>query len=273
MTSRMYYPVMTALCSALLLTGCGSAKTVTNSKKVTGPTVRLTLAPVTQPTPGHDTLVYAKLTHNDGLYVLNDNDLQTVHTKKFHLLVIDPTLTDYQHIHPATTSTPGLYSFHFTPKLAGGYRAWADITPVETNTQEFVWQDLGNPDGININKTPSSEALTGGYRFSLSFDTPPVSGQTSTGTITITGTGGTPVTSLEPVMGAYGHIVGFYDDFRTIVHTHPMGAEPQNVSDRGGPKLTFHIEPEKDGFIKLFAQVKINGKELFAPFGVVVNKP
>lgn len=66
------------------------------------------------------------------------------------------------------------------------------------------------------------------------------------------------------------HIVGFADDYRSVLHVHPMGVRA-DPSERGGPRLDFHIEPAKPGFVKLFAQVRIGGKDLFAPFGMVVK--
>ena len=50
-----------------------------------------------------------------------------------------------------------------------------------------------------------------------------------------------------------------------------MGAEPSKNSDRGGPELDFHIEPNKSGFWKIWVQVKAKGKDLFIPFGVNVK--
>lgn len=265
-------PFFLALCCALSLPACDSQifeppKVATEVKQ----TVRLTLVPQRRLQRGKEVDVYAKLTSNEGLYILNENDLKTVHGEKFHLLVVDPTLTDYQHIHPVPTATPGLYHFTFTPKLTGGYRAWANITPVATGIQEHPYTDMGNPQGINIAKTEKYDVWAGGYHFRLSFDKEPVSGEASVGTITITDASGRPVTALEPIMGAYGHIVGFQDDFRTIVHIHPMGREPNDKGDRGGPTLTFHLEPERAGFIKLFAQVRMAGKDVFVPFGVNVR--
>ena len=92
------------------------------------------------------------------------------------------------------------------------------------------------------------------------------------GTIIATDSKGNKVTSLQPLMGAFSHIVGFYEDYYTIVHTHPMGEEPRNDTDRSGPELTFHLMPVKSGFIKLFAHVKIGNKELYVPFGVNIAK-
>jgi hypothetical protein len=79
------------------------------------------------------------------------------------------------------------------------------------------------------------------------------------------------VHNLAPVMRSYAHIVGFNADFKSFLHTHLLGKEPIRVSDRGGPLLEFHVNPNQIGFIKLFAQVKIKGKEIFVPFGIVVN--
>ena len=82
---------------------------------------------------------------------------------------------------------------------------------------------------------------------------------------------GQPVNFLEPVMGAFAHMVGFYEDYETIAHIHPMGAEPTKDTERGGPTLRFHIEPEQAGYLKLFAQVQIDGKQVFAPFSILVK--
>lgn len=72
-------------------------------------------------------------------------------------------------------------------------------------------------------------------------------------------------------MEAFAHIFGFFDDRQTVVHIHSIGEEPSKATDKGGPELQFHIMPKKAGFIKLFVQVSINGKELFLPFGIVVK--
>lgn len=234
------------------------------------PTVSLELAPSQELRPGKPVDVTLRLRRfTDGL-TLSQSDLKTVHTEKLHLLIADATLTDYQHIHPEPSPTPGVYAFTFTPTQPGGYKVWADITPADTGKQEFVPAILSEPAQARIAKTVSQAASAGGYHFSLSFDAPPARGKASMGSIRITDAGGKPVNTLQPVMGAFAHIVGFYGDFEHIVHIHPMGTEPEKPTDRGGPELAFHIEPQQAGFIKLFAQVNIGGKEIFAPFGVEV---
>ena len=232
---------------------------------------KLELTPQSKIEKGKEITVIAKLTDAETGKPLSYASLKTVHTEKFHLLVVDPSLSDYHHIHPQPTQKPGIYQFSFTPHLANGYRAWADITP-KKGEHHYVLAHLGTPEYASIDKTISHKATAGGNHYALSFDQAPAVGQASMGEITITDAAGAPVTSLEPVMGAFAHIVGFYDDAKSVVHIHPMGDEPTKATDRGGPTLSFHLEPAKAGFIKLFAQVKINGKEQFVPFGVQVRE-
>ncbi len=221
---------------------------------------------------GNKTRVTIKLM-KDGKPLTLD-DLKKVHMKKLHVLVIDDTLEDYVHVHPQKLSEAGTYEFEFRPKKKGTYRMWADITPVSTDAQEFVMADIIDVKDAKpeINKTASLTSTVKDYTFKLSFDTPTLSaGKAAMGKITVTDKDGKPVTDLQPVMGAYSHIVGFSDDFSTIAHMHPMGTDPKAKTDRGGPELSFHMEPAKAGFTKLFAQVKINGKNVYAPFGVTVQ--
>ncbi len=232
------------------------------------PSIALILSPERMPDPGKSARVVAELT-KDGK-PLTEDELRTVHTKKFHLLVIDPTFTDYQHLHPEPTHTPGGYLFTFTPKLKGGYRAWADVTPMDGN-QEFAMADLGKPAAAHLGAPPSDKAIVQGYRFGLSFDETPAEGEEIMGNITVLDKNGKEVRTLEPVMGAFAHIVGFYDDYETVVHTHAMGDEPESDADRAGPTVMFHLAPEQAGMLRLFAQFKINGQEIFAPFTVKIE--
>ena len=72
-------------------------------------------------------------------------------------------------------------------------------------------------------------------------------------------------------MGAFAHVVGFETDLKTILHIHPMGAEPTVSTDRGGPSLMFHLQPENPGLIRLFAQVQVDEHPVYARFGLNVQ--
>lgn len=223
-------------------------------------------------------LVFVKLTDIKSNKPITFNDLVEIHTKKFHLLIIDNLLIDYSHVHPVETATPGIYQFEWQPNFKNAsYRAWADLLPTHTNTQEYATVDLTSPQTVKRikNSVPHRtvlESTVDGYRFKLTFDKMPLlAGQAAMGEIDVTDAQGHPVHILEPIMGAYAHIVGFNEDFKTVTHVHPLGKEPKSSTERGGPQLKFHIEPNKAGFIKMFAQVQIKGKVLYVPFAFTVK--
>lgn len=200
------------------------------------------------------------------------NNLKTVHTKKIHLMVIDPTLTDYHHIHPVADSKNKDFVFKFIPKMNGMYQIWVDITPFATDKQVFLKTEIGHSSQKPfINKKVNLNAHVGPYQFDLKLDSDVQVGKPSMATIQVT-KDGKSFNELEPVMGAFAHVVGFNADYTSIMHIHPMGKEPKDDSERGGSQLMFHLEPQKAGFVKLFAQFRINGKDIYAPFGIFVSR-
>ncbi|MBX9977032.1 MAG: hypothetical protein K2X98_02130 [Alphaproteobacteria bacterium] len=219
-------------------------------------------------------VVRIKLTRTKDNTPVTLDTLKEVHTEKIHLLIIDDTLRDYTHVHPKATDEPGVYTFDWHPKTQGSYRMWADLFPLSSGKQEYALTDLVVKDDIQqtVDRTLSTKATINNYSFTLSFDTPQLtSGKAVMGKISITNTKGEPAKNLEPIMGAFAHIVGFSEDMNTVVHMHPMGEEPTKTKDRGGPDLQFHMEPTTPGFIKLFAQLIMDGKEMFIPFGIYVK--
>jgi len=199
--------------------------------------------------------------------------LKEAHTEKIHVLIIDPTLSDYHHEHPVAGATPGEYQFSFTPRTAGPYRMWADVVPAETDKQEYVIADIGGTASADEipNRSPTLTATVEGLTYTVTFEGPLKADAATLGRLTVKDANGTVFPLLEPIMGAYAHLVGFSEDFKTIAHLHPMGEEPKSPSERGTGELQFHIEPEKAGLLRLFAQVQIGGESKFVPFTLSVE--
>lgn len=221
---------------------------------------------------GQENTLTLKLTDAEGKPVTTKG-LQEVHTKKVHLLVVDETLGDYHHLHPTESAEAGTYTTSFTPKKEGTYKVWVNVVPVGMS-QQYVPVELKGEKPCTescIEKTVITEGEQDGLKASLSFEKPLMVGSADLGKISITDDEGKPVTDLEPVMGAFAHIVAFYDDFATVAHVHPMGEEPKSDDQRGGPELSFHLEPEKAGFLKIYVQVKRGGKDIFIPMGVNIE--
>ncbi len=210
-----------------------------------------------------------------GVGPVGPEELMVMHTQPLHLLIEEPGLADYHHEHPVPTGVPGEYVFSFTPEKTAPYRVWADIVPMATGIQELPFADLpsaGTPAGIS-ERTPSFTSTVDGFTFTLALSnggTQPVANQTSRLAITITDREGKPVTRLEPVMQSFAHLVGFYEDFQTVVHIHPTGGDILREDLRGGPALGFKFFPPKPGFVRLYCQVKVDGAMLFASFGLSV---
>jgi hypothetical protein len=212
----------------------------------------------------------------DGRPVTAD-DLLVVHTQKIHLLIVDETLTDYHHEHPVPVEPPGTFSFAFTPRKPGKYRVFADIVPRESNVQEYAMCDLsgGAEPGGAVDKHGSPTACGAGrLRFSLIWNTgglPLRAQQSVNAMITVTDENGKPFTQLEPVMGTYSHLVAFHEDHKTVLHIHPVGAEPQKPEDRGGPRFMVRFWAPKPGFYRLYVQVQMDGRQWFTPFALNVD--
>jgi len=233
------------------------------------PTVQLTFISTKSPQAGISVPVVVKLATKDGKPVTSA-DLELAHTKLVHLLIVDAGLTSYTHEHPVETA-PGEWSFTFNPKAGGAYTVFADLVPKATGRQEYA-KTVATVAGparaldTSLNLTTTVD----GYRFDLKIpaDEPLTAGAASLIGVHVTKPDGTSATNLEPIMAAFAHGVGFTADLSGVLHVHPMGKEPEMDSERGGPDLSFHLQPAMPGFFKFYVQVQIDGQSKFAGFGL-----
>ena len=198
------------------------------------------------------------------------SDLEETHTRKIHLLISDITETDYHHEHPEPAGD-GEYAFSFTPQRPDAYRVWADLRPVRTHVQQYsvanipssAWRQAKLPE----NEAENRRAEIDGYKFELSFEKDVIHERdTVAGKLRVTEPDGQPCKKLGVVMGAFGHFVGFGDEFVTVLHLHPTGPPITDPEARSGPELPFYFRSNKTGLFRLFAQVKIEGKDFFPRF-------
>jgi len=148
------------------------------------------------------------------------------------------------------------------------------LRPLPFGLQEYdktLIAGTGEPEPVsdkNIRLVADSE----GFHFELSLEKGEIkAGEITNARLRVT-LDGKGFSQLEPVMNAFAHLVGFHEDGETVLHMHPIGAPIVNESDRGGPVLEFKIFVTKPGFTRLFAQVQIEGRQVFAPFGIQVLK-
>jgi len=200
---------------------------------------------------------------------LTPDDLLVTHTRRLHLLVIDPTLQDYQHVHPEWDTAIQGWRFTFLPRYAGLYRLFADFTPVATGRGLYASADLTVTRGAEPLPSPPAPAWTheaDGYLFELHPAGLPIrTGRPVELAFTITRAGG-GVVPLEPVMGAYAHLVAFDEARSGFAHLHPVQTDLAQRPDQVRPTLSFKVTIPQPGRYVIWSQVKIGGRERFAPF-------
>jgi hypothetical protein len=218
---------------------------------------------------GEDVHATLRLTTFSGKPIAPE-DLQVVQTKRIHLLVVDPSLDDYQHVHPVPGRVPGEWLFTFRPRFGGAYRIFADFTPVATNRGLYSETEMtvdGAPNPVPAGTQPVSwTSGAGGYRFALTPSTLTVrAGVASTLTLRVTRPDGGPV-PLLPVMDAFAHLVAFDAGRSGFAHIHPDQRDVSRLPDPLSPTFTFRVTIPTPGRYVIWSQVNLGGVETFAPF-------
>ena len=194
-------------------------------------------------------------------------DLLVAHTRKLHLMIVDPSVTDYQHLHPEPGETPGEWRVRFTPRLAGTYRVFADFTPAATARGLYASADLE----VSGKASPSPEALNttverADFVFSLNAAKPEIRAREPANlTLAIRAADGAPV-ALGEIMGAFAHLVAFDRERTGFAHLHPMETDLAAPPDARTPELHFQVTIPEAGRYVIWAQVVLNGAETFVPF-------
>ena len=102
-------------------------------------------------------------------YEIAPEDLLVAHTQKLHLLVVDPTLQDYQHVHPEPSSwKSGDWKFKLTPNRPGEYLVFADFTPAVTQRGLYAVAGFTVPGQVaRVMRTTNTLWQGGGFNFEL----------------------------------------------------------------------------------------------------------
>lgn len=192
-------------------------------------------------------------------------DLAITHTELMHVLVVDPSREDYHHVHPEPIGESGQWEFTFTPNRPGAYQVFAEFVP---NRTKQVVIASGNIDVQGEATTQAPEALPTGYMAELVVEPKtPATNQESRLQLKLSRADGKAAV-LEPVMGAYAHLVAFDETVSGFAHLHPKYTGREKDA---APQLEFVLNTHIPGDYRIWAQVKVDGQERFMPFNVRVN--
>ena len=206
---------------------------------------------------------------------LTAEEVALSHTKKIHLLAVDESLSDYHHLHPEPDSLyDGVWHFSLIPENAGKYVIFLDFIPIRSPRRVLLTSSFQVP-GEATEAVPNSENLvcfSQNRRFELS-KVKSVSDAEGIELILRAADGDGKALTLRPVMGAFAHMVAFDPKLNGFAHLHPLeDILPASQSDSHRGPLTFSFNPPKDGFYRLWAQVRIGDEsETFIPFDLKVG--
>jgi hypothetical protein len=77
---------------------------------------------------------------------------------------------------------------------------------------------------------------------------------------------------LEPVMGAFAHLVAFDQERSGFAHLHPTEIDLLKRPDERNPVLNFKLTIPRAGRYVVWAQVNLEGTETFVPFELDVQQ-
>ena len=174
-------------------------------------------------------------------------DFDVEHTKRMHLIVVRRDLTGFQHLHP-TMAADGTWSVPLRIAAAGSYRMFADFS--RGDEPQTLAADLRVDGSADLRPLPSPVPVAtsdGGYEVRLT-EGAARAGEESHLRFTIT-KDGRPVT-VEPYLGAGGHLVALRDGDLAFLHVHPAGDEHSTE---------FGATVPTRGAYRLFLQFQIDG--------------
>lgn len=199
-------------------------------------------------------------------------DYVTTHEQDLHLIVVRSDGSGFRHEHPTLDQGTGTWSIPWTWDAAGSYRVYADlVVPGGSGT------DSGGDVDLTLSATVevagelvtrpvelSRTAVVDGLEVRLSGDL--VAASDSTLTMTVT-RDGEPVTTIEPYLGAFGHLVALRQGDLAYLHVHAEGEEPQ-PGDTAGPSIAFGTTAPTAGTYLLYLDFRLDGVVRTATFAL-----
>jgi hypothetical protein len=224
-------------------------------------------------------------------------DLQVVHEKAMHLLVISDDLSEFYHLHPKQHQDGSFYVTH-TFTHGGNYLLYADYTLPDAKSivDQFSLQVSGKArPKVALLEDEKATKIVGGLRVTMQPNKPLRSGEEVMLNFNFTVADeqtNKPVTDLEPYLGALAHFVIISEDGTEFLHAHPMekagitthGHEAHEIGEAiphthgdgmlhtsgtpqaSGPEVIAHTSFPHAGLYKVWAQFQRGGRVITASF-------
>ncbi|WP_434444760.1 hypothetical protein [Lentzea sp. E54] len=183
-------------------------------------------------------------------------------TKQMHFFAVREDMNVFEHLHPVLHGD----TWHTTLALpdGGAYRMFAEFVPLDTKDPRHPVV-LGVPFSVPGDTTvvpvpaPAPSATTADGYTVTRVDEPaqPKAMNPQVLRLSIRGPDGAPVSSLEPHLGANGHMTGFHTMLLSATHLHPL--ELAGIPLTNG-ELSFQAVFADRGEYRLFLEFAHGGK-------------
>lgn len=190
------------------------------------------------------------------------------HEKDLHLIVVREDGSRFRHVHPELDAS-GTWSLPWTWDEAGTYRVFADFTPAAHDGGMTLTRSISVAGDVTpvVLEDEVREARAGELDVALSGDL--AVGGSATLTLEVT-RDGEAVTTMQPYLGAFGHLVALRDGDLAYLHVHPEGAVPQE-GERSGPTVRFAAEAPTPGRYLLYFDFQVDDEVHTASFVVTAG--
>jgi hypothetical protein len=199
-----------------------------------------------------------------------ETSFATSHERRLHLVVVRTDGTFFRHVHPAMDAE-GTWSLPWTWAAAGTYRLYADFVPAGSREAEpLTLTRTVEVAGAFTPAPPEPNDTTSVHGLTVKLTGDLLAGSSSELTLTVS-RDGRPVTTLQPYLGAFGHLVALREGDLAYLHVHPEGDQP-HAAELAGPEIAFAAEAPTPGRYLLYLDFKVDGNVHTASF-VVDTEP
>jgi hypothetical protein len=177
------------------------------------------------------------------------------HEQLLHLIVVRTDGSHFRHVHP--TLEGGTWSMPWAWQAAGSYRLYADFTdaagnrPTTLTTTIHVGGEIVPARATGESRTTTVDGMTVTVEGELA------AGEARSLTLRVE-RDGEPVTTLEPYLGAFGHLVVLREGDLAYLHAHPEGDHP-DPGQRSGPEVGFSVTAPTAGRYFLYLDFQVDG--------------
>lgn len=216
-------------------------------------------------------------------------DLQIVHEKPLHLLIVSEDLAEFYHEHPEPQAD-GTYKVPFTFPNGGNFKLYADFTPKDSKqmVKSFNLKVTGNERKLEQLKADEKFEKTVDDLFvTMKSDGVIASGKDTTLNFQVfDAKTKKPVTDLQNYLGEKAHFVVISQNLQDFVHAHPKSHDTAKGEHSHGDKahsdnklagadaesiVSTQLGFPQPGLYKIFAQFQRNNKIITVPFVVDVK--